>query len=74
MQLIDENGKMPKGFEILLKSLFKMLNLDPELIVRQINDIADTLRGNRERQELILSQQAEILGILKKEDKHVSDQ
>lgn len=68
MQVLNENGELPKGVMILIRQLLKMMNFDPELILGQINGIHSSLNRH-------VAQQDEILSLLKelKNGQSVSD-
>lgn len=69
MQVLNENGELPKGVMILIRQLLKMMNFDPELILGQINGIHGLLNRH-------VAQQDEILSLLKevKNGQSVSNQ
>lgn len=52
--VMKENGELNKGFEILLRQVLKMLNLDPEVTIGQINGIHSLLTRHVAQQDEIL--------------------
>lgn len=61
MALLNDNGTMSKGFEILLRQILKMMNFDPELIIGQINAIHGGLVRHVAQQDILIAQNAEII-------------
>lgn len=55
MGILNEKGELPRGFEILLRQLLKILNLDPEVTLAQISGIHDLLKRHVEQQDEILA-------------------
>jgi hypothetical protein len=57
--IINQNGELSKGFEILIRQVLKMLNLDPDVTLGQISAIRELLSRH-------VAQQDEILASLKR--------
>jgi hypothetical protein len=53
--VMKENGELSKGFEILLKQVLKMLNLDPAVTIGQINGIHSLMVRHVAQQDEILA-------------------
>jgi hypothetical protein len=64
--ILNSNGELSKGFAILLQQVLKMLNLNPELIIEQINAIHGLLKR-------FVAQQDEILQRLERLENGTSD-
>lgn len=52
--ILKENGELTKGFEILARQLLKMLNLDPQSTLDQINGIHGLMVRHVEQQDEII--------------------
>lgn len=51
MSILNEKGELSKGFEILARQILKMLNINGDEVLSQIQQISDNLRGWRQAQE-----------------------
>lgn len=54
MQILNPDGTMPRGVEMLVRQLLKMMNVDAELFFGQIRDIVDLLRRHVAQQDEII--------------------
>lgn len=65
MQLLNANGELPKGAEILLKQLCRMMGVDGDFLTGQITAILTLLETRAANEDKIIAQNDEILSLLK---------
>lgn len=64
--LLNDKGEMNKGFEILVRQLLKMMNLDPALVIGQISGIHGAFVRHVAQQDEIIQQNTRIIELLEK--------